>query len=369
MTFEKKPSRMLRTSLHRRTHAALLALATLAALLLMPANARAETYWLDGYEVTVTLIPVRESFMIGERIKLALIFENHSDTDIELLLSSSAGYGWPDDYDVRVTGPDGKLLPAPEGSEDGGDANSHPNLFVRAGSKSPNGVGSLYLTVPLKGWARPDRPGRYKVVLRRGVVAGPFKGTYGLSRETAKPATEIRLETEFALVSGGETRVGELIEELASKMLECDGNPSGSAAAAKRLAGIEDERAVGPLASAVAKCKNSGVKYPALLGLANFSTDAAFESLRAAAADADGNFRALVAMRVAENKHRGAWALLLSMRNDPYYDVRMAVLNALEHKDTEAARRLILEMTNDENQLVRKEALRFLQQRPEPSRK
>jgi hypothetical protein len=56
------------------------------------------------------------------------------------------------------------------------------------------------------------------------------------------------------------------------------------------------------------------------------------------------------------------------MRNDSYYGVRLMVLNALEAKDTEAARRVIWEMTNDKHPSVRDEALRFLQQRPAPSR-
>jgi hypothetical protein len=82
----------------------------------------------------------------------------------------------------------------------------------------------------------------------------------------------------------------------------------------------------------------------------------------------DEDFRTVVAQVVARNKHPKSAALLLSMRRDTYYGVRLIVLYALEAKDTATARRIIWEMTNDEHPSVKDEALRFLQQRPTPSR-
>ena len=356
----------MRPSLHRRARASLLALAALAALL-TPARASAETYWLDGYEVEVTLKPERKSYVLGEPVGLSMAFENRSDTAIELLLSSSAGAGWPDDFDVRVTGPDGRVLPQPEDAGEGRDGDSYLNTFLPARRNELTGVISSGVTVSLKHWARPEKPGVYKVTLRRGVVAGPYNGTYRLWPETTKPAAELRFETEFTVVDGGDARMGELIEELAAKVLACD--PSASVDATTRLATLEDERAVGPLAEAVAKCKNPSIKYQALHGLSNFSTDAAFEALRAAASDADEDLRTTAAHLIAGNKHPKAKTLLLSMRRDSYYGVRLIVLDALEAADTEAARRLIWEMTRDRHPLVRDEALRFLQERPAPSRR
>jgi len=62
-----------------------LALALLAAL---PAHALAEVYFLDGYEVEVTLRPWRESFVVGEPVRVVLEFETRAETDLELLLSA-----------------------------------------------------------------------------------------------------------------------------------------------------------------------------------------------------------------------------------------------------------------------------------------
>src|SRR5436309_1143356 len=222
----------MRLKLHRRARAGLPALALLAALL-VPARASAETYWLGGYQVEVALKPSRSSFVLGEPIDLLMTFENRSGTAVELLLSGSASSGWPDDFDVRVTGPDGKALPRPEESGEGRDGDSYLNTFLPARSKALMGMISSGVTVSLKNWALPEKPGLYKVTLRRGVVAGPYNGRYRLSPETTKPAAELRLETEFTVVEGGEERVGKLIEELAEKMLGND--PSASVDAAMRL--------------------------------------------------------------------------------------------------------------------------------------
>lgn len=53
-----------------------LALALLAA---PTATATPETYFLDGYEVEVTLRPWRESFVVGEQVSIVLEFESRAD--------------------------------------------------------------------------------------------------------------------------------------------------------------------------------------------------------------------------------------------------------------------------------------------------
>ena len=353
----------MKPSLHRPALASLLAVASLAAML-TPARARAEVYWLDGYEVEVTLKPLRESFVLGESIALSLTFENRSETPVELLLSGDGGRGLPDDFDVRVTGPDGKPVPRPAAGEYGRDGYSNVPLSVRRDELVAARLVSI--TVPLENWGRFEKPGVYKVALRRGVIAGPYNGKYRLRPETTKQRAELRLETEFTIVEGGDARTIELVEELSASMLACDQNVSVSATT--RLIALNHWRVVKPLAEAVEKCKNPSIRYQALQGISKFNTDAAFEALRAATSDPDEDFRTVATNELASNKHPKAYALLLSLRRDPFYGVRMMVLNALEGKDTEAARRRIWEMTNDEHPMVRREALRFLQQRPAPSR-
>src|ERR1043165_154884 len=119
----------MRTDLHRPSRAALLTLAAFTTLLLAHAVARAETYWLDGYEVEVTLRPERDSYLLGEPVTLMLTFKGRSDAELELLLSGEKdGEGWPDDFSVTVTDPDGNQLPRPDGVH---DEKSYTNTVLR----------------------------------------------------------------------------------------------------------------------------------------------------------------------------------------------------------------------------------------------
>ncbi len=354
----------MRVKLHRHARAFTLTLATLASLLLAHASASAETYWLDGYEVEVTLKPERESYVLGEAAYVELKFENRSADDLELMLSGEAGRGWPDDFEMTVTGADGATVSRPD---DRGQESVYMNTSVRGTGNRYNSSPVMIIIFSLKDWAKFNKPGLYTVTLRCGVRAGPYNWKrYRISPETSKPAVEVRLQTQVTITRGGDERIGELIEELNARVLACD--LWTSVTAATRLAALEDERVVKPLAAAVAKCKNPSIRYTALQALAKFPTDAAFEALRAASADPSEDFRTVVAQVVARNEHPKSAALLLSMRRDTFYGVRLMVLYALEAKDTEVARRIIWEMTNDPHPMVRDEALRFLQQRPTPSR-
>ena len=149
---------------------------------------------------------------------------------------------------------------------------------------------------------------------------------------------------------------------LAASMLDC--SPGPSVASATRLAELKDRRVLKHMAGAMEKCRrNPSIRYTALGAFAKFETDEALEGLRLAASDADEDFRTAAAQHLIRHRHPRARALLLSLRKDPFYGVRLMVLNALESWDTQEARRLIWEMTNDEHPQVKAEALRFLQER------
>jgi hypothetical protein len=342
----------------RRAHAA----AALALTLLAPligTRAAAETYWLDGREVEVTLRPLRPSFILGEPVELVLEFINRSADDLELLLSGEGGPGWPDDFEVRVFGPGGKALPRPDPEERGRDT-PYTNTYVRA-SHDNTVTPTTAMRLRLDSWAELDRPGLYTVKLRRGVRAGPYGGSYRLFPGTTRPAVEVAVETQVRVVRGGPERVGGLIDELGEKMLGCD--QTAAVEAAMRLADIADERVVAHFRRALDKCRAPNIRTAAVRAFAKFATEPAFEGLRLASRDADEDLRTVTANLIGTSKHPKALGLLLSLRRDPYYGVRMMVLLNLEGMDTARARRLIWEMSNDEHPLVKEEALRFLQER------
>jgi hypothetical protein len=333
---------------------------TLAAML-APAPVRAETYWVDGYELEVTLRPARGSYVLGEPVTLNLVFVNRTDTDLELLLSGERrGEGWPDDFEITVVGPGGERL-SRSGNGEADLRDSFANIFVRAMHPGPYATLSMSLSLSLERWAQIERPGVYAVTVRRGLRVGPYAGSYRLFPETTKPAVELSLKAEFTVTEGGAERTGKLIEELGARMLECD--QSLSVEAASRLASLKDERTLRYMSEAMRKCKNPSIRYTALRAFATVDTDAGLAGLRAATSDADEDFRTVAATFLAQSEHKGARGLLLSLRKDPYYGVRLVVLSALEAWDTGHARKLIWEMTNDEHPKVREEALRFLQER------
>ncbi|HEX8559918.1 MAG TPA: hypothetical protein VF668_17610 [Pyrinomonadaceae bacterium] len=335
-----------------------LLLGALAALAAPPA-ARAEVYWLDGYEVEVSLRPARPSFVVGEPVDVSLDFENRSDTDLELLLSGERGPGWPDDFEVRVTGPDGETLPRPA-PEEGGREAAYMNSYIGAARNHSVARLRTSIIVPLAGWAKVGKPGRYTVTLRRGVRAGPRAPRYKLFPGTTKPAVELSLRTEFEVVGGDGDPLGKLIEELGAAARACD---VAASAAVTRLAAIRDARVVRHMAGVVAKCRNAGIRYEALGALAWHGTDEALAALRLAASDADEDLRTDAAQALTVVRRPEARPLLTSLRKDPYYGVRMVVLVWLEGLDTAEARRHIWEMTNDAHPMVRAEALRFTQER------
>ena len=341
--------------------AALSALLLTVAALLAPASTRAEDYWVDGYRVGVTLRTLQPSYVLGEPVTLIVNFENHADTALELLLSGEQdGAGWPDDFEVTVTGPGGDRLPRPAPGERR-DKYTYTNSFVRAVPAGQTSVISAGLSFDARDWAKIEKPGVYTADVRRGLRVGPYGRRYRLFPGTTKPPVELRLRAEFVVVTGGEGGLGKLVEELGASALACDSQ--ASVIAATRLVALKDARAVKHLIGAMQRCKNASIRYQALGALAKYETDEAFGGLRLAASDADEDFRTVAAQLVSQSKHPKARPLLLSLRTDPYYGVRLMVLNALEAWDTAEARKLIWEMTNDEHPKVKEEALRFLQER------
>jgi HEAT repeats len=359
----------MRLRLHRRLRqppAALLAALLALALAPLPhARAAAEVYWVDGYELKISLEPARTQFVLGEPLYVSLDVENRSDTDLELMWSGEQGPGWPDDFEMTVVGPDGQVVPRPSDEEVAPDT-AYDNGRVRAPGNAERVMPQTGLLLDVRRWAKIEKPGLYTVVCRRGLRAGPFVRRYRLFPGTTKAAVEVRLQTEIKVVEGGEERIGKLIEELSATMLGRD--DSASVEAAMRLAALDDERIVKPFVAAFGACRTASIRAAAVRTFARFPGDEAFEALRRAASDPDDDTRTLAAQGLMGSKHPKARALLLSMRRDDYFGVRMIVLDALEAEDTHEARRLIWEMTHDEVPLVRDEALRFLQERPAPSR-
>ena len=72
------------------------------------------------------------------------------------------------------------------------------------------------------------------------------------------------------------------------------------------------------------------------------------------------NVRVAAAHALAESKHPEAIPLLLSMRKDNYWPVRLTVVQALSQLGTPEAITILQEMSKDGNEYVSREANKYL---------
>lgn len=153
-------------------------------------------------------------------------------------------------------------------------------------------------------------------------------------------------------------KVGPRIEQLGRKMMDRPG--SGASEAAARALSLFDDVRVIPWYLKAMDTDSYGLKFAAIGRLCRFRGDEALKGLKKGMAQTNTNLRLAAAQGLARSPHPNARKLLLSMRNDPYYGVRITILHTFGRKDTAESRKLLEEMTRDSNKLVRDEARRYL---------
>ena len=171
---------------------------------------------------------------------------------------------------------------------------------------------------------------------------------------------------------------GELIQQLGKKLLAT--NWAVSEEAVRTLSLIDDPRVI-PWYVKALDTNRYYLKYAALDRLARFPGDTALEGLKkgmktqgadigncstpeVAARMAD-NIRHYAACALSRSPHPEAKKLLLGMWDDPYSGVRVTVLHALGKMNSVESLALLRKMTQDPDEGVRSEALRYLRLRTE----
>ncbi len=153
-------------------------------------------------------------------------------------------------------------------------------------------------------------------------------------------------------------KVGPRIEQLGRKMMDRPG--AGASEAAARALSLFDDVRVIPWYLKAMDTDSYGLKFAAIGRLCRFRGDEALKGLKKGMAQTNTNLRLAAAQGLARSPHPNARKLLLSMRNDPYYGVRITILHTFGKRDTAESRKLLEEMTRDANKLVRDEARRYL---------
>jgi hypothetical protein len=319
-------------------------------------------------EVSVTLTADKPEIVLGEPVYLSFTVQNHSDTDLQTVQGGDYRnqFGRPESYSVMVVDANGQALPLLDaGPTEGG---------IMGPQKIP-AKGTWVRRLFLPHWAKLTAVGDYTITCKTVLKLGRHTpGEWNYQEKTTDVTVEVA--THLKIVPLDRKRMGELIETLGKAML---GSDTASAEATWSLASIEDERVIPPFNKAM-ETDSYGFKFAALDALAKFRSDEALRGLKKGmttqsadliahctteevARQSAANIRHAAAVALSKSPHPKAKGLLLSMWNDPYSGVRITVLHALGKMDTPESLALLTKMSQDSDNVVRDEALRYLRLR------
>lgn len=317
-------------------------------------------------KVEIALVPDKREIMVGEPVRLSFVVRNLSDSDLQTIQGGDYRnrLGRPESYAVTAIDPSGRAVPM---------LNAGPTLGGIEGPQQIPAKGTWTRRLFLPRWIKLTKVGTYTIKctttlrISKATAGGwdPREGTIDVAVEATTQLTLVPLEDD---------RMGEFIDALGDKML--DARSDISEEAVRYLTAIEDERVI-PFFNEAARSSNYGLRFAAMNALAKFRSDGALrgikEGLGTQASDmmanstseevaqqlAD-NIRHSAAVALSNSPHPQARELLLSMWEDPYYGVRIDVLHALGKMDTPESLQMLRKMADDANELVRNEALRYI---------
>ena len=325
--------------------------------------AQGQTYSVNGAQIEVSILPEKSVIMLGEPIHLSFIVRNLSGTD--LCFSEGGDYrnrlGRPESYDVRAVRSDGKQVPKPEILIGMGG--------VIGGVKVPAGA-SATIQLFLPHWAPFEETGIYTITCKRTL------GFLDLDAEGLRSngiSVPVQTSVQIEVVGSNHEKMGDIIEKLGAEMLGEDEEKAERAS--RSLDYINDERTVPYFVKAIDSDTNSLV-LSSLRSLSKYSTDLAIEGIkkvmkaspkemrrasnRQSAISMAESVRLSAAIALKDSKHPDAFSLLLSMRKDSYWGVRLNVVHALGGLGTPEAIEILREMSKDENEVLSREAIRYL---------
>lgn len=331
----------------------------------LPVQAAGETYTVNGWEIEVSLVPDKTEIMIGEPIYLSFRVHNHSDQDLQLIEGGDYRnrLGRPESYSITTIREDGKLVPNPDAGQSMG------------GERGPQKIpakDSFVRKLFLPNWARFEESGQYLITCKRALnISRHTPNRWDWTEKTIDVDVEVSTKIKVTLLD--KKKMGEVIATLGNAMLGDDFDSSEKAARA--LAYVNDEGAIEYLVKAI-DARRYGLKFTAIGALSKFNNDLALQGLKKAMTTKAGdiasatthtvastladNIRHTAACALAKSKHPEAISLLLSMWKDKAYGVRITVLHALGRMNSAESLSMLRKMTHDENELVSREAERYL---------
>lgn len=299
--------------------------------------------------------------MLGETAFIKFEIVNYSDQELSIGVGGDYRneYGRPDSYKVKVIRNDGKDVSRPPVKMCVGG-------LLGSARIPPHGVYLKRLFLPH--WGIFEKAGTYTITVIK-TFNPHVRGSDALFE------FPVKLTTTIKVAPYNREKMGLLIDSLAQTMLspntEADfrQDPT-SVSAAQILARINDTRVIKYFDEAITSFQGAdqfddggAIVRIAAYSLSTFNDDTAIEALERAAHSSNEETRLNIADAFSASKHPRAFDLLLAMRNDPYWFVRLRVVQRLGKSDAKASSALLSEMAEDENEDVRKQAHEFLDAR------
>ncbi|MDQ3800062.1 MAG: HEAT repeat domain-containing protein [Acidobacteriota bacterium] len=296
--------------------------------------ARAEIYTSpDGHRFEVNLIPDKPEIIVGEPIYLSFEVKNLSDVDLGIL--DGGDYrnrlGRPLSFSIKAVRDDGSEVPVPEINISMGGLISY--------RKAPkNGKHTFRLFLPL--WAPFTEPGNYKISCRKNLKINDYRKA-DFSGDTFEKmwsgGVPVNLETALKVLPKDYEKMGKVI-----KFREAQLKSSDTDEAVKALIFIEDKRIIDPLISV------SGFNSAALLRLAHFDDEKAFQAITAQLYSNDRPIRFSAVEALSDSRHPRAAEYILKMKDDEDKMVRLRVMQFLGKTGTPETLKLLREMLLEE---------------------
>lgn len=320
-----------------------------------------------GPHISVRLAPEKAEFMLGEPGYVAFVVHNDSAEKLAVVFGGDYqnSLGRPDNFKIEVRDAKGQLVPQPSAGQTTGGMEGPRDL-------PPHGDCVVSLFLPH--WATFSAPGTYIMRCRKTLPILPA-GTHVMDwfKNTTNFPVEARIKIK--IVPRDNAKMGALIARWGETMLRHPNTETGETAA-QQLRAIHDARVV-PYFVRGAREGGHELKGEALMALPKYNSDAALAGIKSCMKVTgkqlldesispdlvDGSAREIrhaAARALSESRHPQALSLLLSMRHDSYYAVRLEVVHKLGTLRTPRARQLLQELTRDKNHDVADEARRYL---------
>ena len=294
----------------------------------------------EGSKIEIILKPLKETIMLGETTYINFEVTNFSERNICMTVGGDYrnNVGRPDSYKVSVVRDDGKAVPQPE---------VKISLGGLIGCAPLKPLETYITRLFLPHWATFSEPGTYKIAVRKNLSLH----TEGASSKTFYPA---EVGTTINVIPTDQAKLGEVIDALGKTI---DGS------SVSILGFIDDPRTIKHLAPILEKYDDPFFVRPAARAISKYDTEEAWKALEKAASNPDDEVRYAVADALDSSKYSKALKLLLTMKNDSYWLVRLRVVQGFGKIKTEESTALLREMLKDENKDVREQARMFLDQR------